>query len=284
MASAPLSGPDGLQDREQAAVEALLFPMADEEFVIAERYTEWQVIAPTLESDIALSNIAQDELGHARLWYDLLQEFGYTESELLFERDPSDFTHATLVELPFDEGDWADPIVRSYLYDVAEQLRLEALEDTSYPRIADRIGTVLSEESYHREHAQSWLERLCDDTDGRERVQSSVDRLFPHALALFEPRNREREQDIVDLGIRTESLDDLRGQWIDITAPFLESLGVRISPPDDSATVLPDQYGRNGAHTEHWPTLHDDLTRTYRELERTESHRIMSEPDDAEHQ
>lgn len=126
--AAELPEPDGLDEQEQAAVEALLFALADDEFVLAERYTEWQVVSPTLESDLALSNIAQDELGHARLWYDLLQDFGYTESELIFERDPADFTHSTLVELPFEEGDWADAIVRGYLYDVAEQLRLEALE------------------------------------------------------------------------------------------------------------------------------------------------------------
>ncbi|WP_248904110.1 1,2-phenylacetyl-CoA epoxidase subunit PaaC [Halocatena marina] len=284
MASAMLSGPEDLTDREQAAVEALLFPLADEEFVIAERYIEWQVLSPTLESDLALSNIAQDELGHARLWYDLLQDFGYTESELLFERDPSDFTHAAFVELPFAEGDWADAIVRGYLYDVAEQLRLEALEGTSYPRIADRIGKVLGEESYHREHAQNWLERLCDDTDGREQVQSAVDRLFPYALALFEPLDADSERDIVDLGIRTESLADLREQWLGITVPFLESLGVEIPvpPTETDASTLPDQYGRNSDHTEHWSALHDDLTRTYRELGRTGTHRIMSDPDDAE--
>lgn len=272
--AAELSGPDELDEQEQAAVEALLFALADDEFVLAERYTEWQVVSPTLESDLALSNIAQDELGHARLWYDLLQDFGYTEPELIFERDPADFTHSTLVELPFEEGDWADAIVRGYLYDVAEQLRLEALVDTSYPRIADRIEKVIGEESYHREHAQNWLERLCDDSDGRTRVQDAVNRLFPYALTLFE--STDYEEDIVDLGIRTKSLDDLREQWLDITVPFLESLGVRV----DSEKSLPDSIGRNGDHTEHWPELHEDMTRTYRELERTETHRIMKDPDD----
>jgi ring-1,2-phenylacetyl-CoA epoxidase subunit PaaC len=270
-----LPGPEELDEREQAAVEALLFSLADDEYVLAERYTEWQVVSPTLESDLALSNIAQDELGHARLWYDLLQDFGYTESELIFERDPADFTHATLVELPFEEGDWADAIARGYLYDVAEQLRLEALIDTSYPRIADRIEKVIGEESYHREHAQNWLERLCDDSEGRTHVQDAVDRLFPYALTLFEPTNRE--EDIVDLDIRTESLDDLHEQWFDVTVPFLESLGVQ-TPVDEE--LLPDQRGRNGEHTEHWPELHEEMTRTYRELERSETHRIMNDPDD----
>src|SRR6056297_4003394 len=101
MASAEqLAGPDELSEEEQEAVETLLFRLADDEFVIAERYTEWQVRAPTLESDLALANIAQDELGHARLWYDLLEDFGYTESELVWERDPSAWRHSTLVELP----------------------------------------------------------------------------------------------------------------------------------------------------------------------------------------
>ncbi|WP_435153699.1 1,2-phenylacetyl-CoA epoxidase subunit PaaC [Haladaptatus sp. DFWS20] len=279
--SAQLAGPDELSDDEQAAVESLLYRLADDELVLAERYTEWQVRAPTLESDLAISNIAQDELGHARLWYDLLQDFGYTESELIFERDPSDFRHSTLVELPFESGDWADAIVRGYLYDVAEKLRLEALEDTSYPRIADRVAKILSEENYHLEHAQNWLERLASDDAGTVRVQSAVDRLFPYALTLFEDGDASSEID--DLGIRTESLPSMREQWLDTVVPFLASLGVEVPKevqdgnPDE---LLPEHLGRDGSHTDDWEVLHDDMTRSYRELGRSEAHRIMPDPDD----
>ncbi|RRJ29117.1 1,2-phenylacetyl-CoA epoxidase subunit PaaC [Halocatena pleomorpha] len=282
MATNQQSDPDELTDRQQAAVETLLFSLADDEFVLAERYTEWQVRAPTLESDLALSNIAQDELGHARLWYDLLTEFDYTESELLFERDPADFTHAALVELPFADGDWADAIVRSYLYDTAEQLRLAALEDAAYTPIADRIGKIRSEEAYHREHAENWLERLCADPDGRANVQAATDRLFPHALALFEPVDAEHEATIREFGLRSESLADLRERWLSITVPLLDSLGVR--PPvsaDGSPPELPVAYGRGGEHTEQWPVLHAELTRTYRELDRTNTRTITNDPDHA---
>ncbi|MEM4781623.1 MAG: 1,2-phenylacetyl-CoA epoxidase subunit PaaC, partial [Halalkalicoccus sp.] len=165
-------------------VEELLVRLADDEYVIAERYTEWQIYAPTIESDLALANIAQDEFGHARLWYDELEERGYEEKDLLWERDPEAFRHSTLCELAFEEGDWADLAVRSYLYDTAERLRLEALVDSSEPAIVGRVGKVLSEESYHREHAQSWLERLTEGDESRERVQAALDRLFPHALTL----------------------------------------------------------------------------------------------------
>ncbi len=278
-----LGMPEELSSDERAAVEALLYRLADDELVIAERYTEWQVRSPTLESDLALSNVAQDELGHARLWYDLLEDFGHTQSELVYERDPADFRQSTLVELPFEGGDWADAVVRGYLYDVAEDLRLEALEGTSYPRIADRVGKIRGEEDYHLEHAQSWLERLTEEETGRERVQAAVDRLFPHALTVFEPVDPDTEAAIDDLGLRTRSLAEMGEDWLSRVVPFLESLGVD-TPVSESHEVtddlLPDAVGRDGSHTDHWPALHAEMTEAYRELGRTDTTRIMKDPDD----
>lgn len=271
---------DTLSEREQKAVQTLLYRLADDELVLAERYTEWAVHSPTLESDLALANIAQDELGHARLWYDLLEDFGEDERTLVFERDPASFRHATLTELPFEEGDWADAIVRSYLYDVAEEIRLEALRETTYPPLADRVGKVLDEEGYHREHAQNWLERLTGDEEGKERVQRALDRLFPHALTLFEPTG-EADDAFVELGLQRQSLDEMRAEWLDVVLPFLESLDIHVpmDQGDDVADLLPPQVGRDGEHTDAWAELHDEMTETYRELGRPEPERIMEDPE-----
>ena len=283
-ATADLSAPGDLSDREREAVEALLYRLADDEFVIADRYTDWQVHAPTIESDIAIANIAQDELGHARLWYDLLEDFGYTEPDLIWERDPDAFRHSTLCELPFAEGDWADAIVRSYLYDEAEHLRLGALKESSSPRIRDRIGKVTSEEDYHREHAENWLRRLAGGDEGRERVQEAVDRLFPYALGLFEPVD-EVEDDIDDLGLRTRPLEDMRAEWVETVTDTLTSIGIDVEGPRvEGGRVakedLPEHVGRDGDHTEHWRTQFDEITNTYRELERHDATRLMEDPDD----
>jgi len=278
-----LSGPEDLAPDEREAVETLLYRLADDEFVLAERYTEWQVRSPTLESDLALSNIAQDELGHARLWYDLLEDFGHEEADLLWERDPETFTHSTLVELPFESGDWADPIVRSYLYDEAEHLRLQALEDSSYPRLEDRVGKVQGEERYHREHATNWLERLASTEEGHERVQTTLDRLFPHALTLFQPVDPEIEARIDEYGIRTQSLDALGQQWLETVVPFLESLGLAVPIAEDGAVTaddLPETIGRDANHTEDWFDLYEEFTYTYHDLGRDSAERIMSDPDD----
>lgn len=279
MASAEqLPGPADLSEEEREAVETLLYRLADDEFVVAERLNEWQVKAPTLESDLALSNNAQDELGHARLWYDLLQDFGPDESELIWERDPGEWRHATLTELPFEEGDWTDAIVRSYLYDVAEEIRLAALEDSSYPRIRDRVGKIQGEEEYHREHAENWLERLAESDDGRERVHDALDRLFPHALTLFAPTDEEVEERIDDLGLRTAPLAEMREEWLDEVVPFLEGLGLSV----DADADLPDSTGRDRSHTDDWEPLWEEFTHSYRELGRTEAARIMADPDEVE--
>jgi ring-1,2-phenylacetyl-CoA epoxidase subunit PaaC len=269
-----LGGPDELSEREREAVEAQLFRLADDEYVQAERYTFWQVRAPTLESDLANANNAQDELGHARLWYDAIQQFGYTEESLLWESEPSDFQHATLVELPFEEGDWADAIVRAYLYDVAEDVRLSALEESTYRVIRERTSRVQGEEGYHVEHAQSWLERMAQDADASERVQRAIDRLYPYALTLFEPVG-DVEDDIVELGIRTKTLAEMRTEWEDRITEFLEDLGFEVPTDADVATPV----GRDNRHTEDWHDLFEEMTSSYRNLGRSEA-TVLMEPED----
>lgn len=281
--------PEDLTPDQQEAVEHLLYRLADDEFVAAERYTEWQVRSPTLESDLALSNIAQDELGHARLWYDLLEDFEYTESDLVWERDASEWRHSTLVERPFDEGNWADVIVRSYLYDEAEFIRLEALEDSTYPRIRDRIQKIIQEEDYHREHASNWMERLAENDAGRQRLQAALDDLFPYALTLFAPTDEAVEDRIVDLGIRTEPLTVMREEWLDIVVPSLDDLGLQIEDttlPEQydihhSQMELPEHVGRDQTHTDAWFDLQAEFTHTYRDLDRNRADRIMKDPDEA---
>jgi ring-1,2-phenylacetyl-CoA epoxidase subunit PaaC len=277
MAAADLTCED-LDDDEREAVRTLLFRLADDEYVTAERYTEWQVRAPTLESDLALANIAQDELGHARLWYDLLEDFGAEEHALVWERSPEAWHHATLTELPYADGDWADAILRSYLYDVAEDLRLSAVEGSAYTRLRDRVETVTNEEDYHLEHAQNWLERLVDSEQGQDRVQAALDRLFPYALTLFAPADPEVETRIDELELRARTLGELRRDWLARVVPYLESLGLDVPDPGD--TDLPAAVGRDGDHTDDWDDLHEAFTRTYRELDREGTVRIMPDPDD----
>src|SRR5258706_3629411 len=76
----------------EAALDGLLLSMADDEFVIGFSDSEWTGIAPILEEDIAMSSLAQDELGHARALYELLAEVrgdGQTADTIAYDRQPS---------------------------------------------------------------------------------------------------------------------------------------------------------------------------------------------------
>ncbi len=56
------------------ALLAKLTALADDEVVLAQRLSQWVGHAPILEEDIAIANLAQDELGHAKLYLELRRE------------------------------------------------------------------------------------------------------------------------------------------------------------------------------------------------------------------
>ena len=108
------------------ALAELLRSMADDEFVIGFSDSEWTGIAPLLEEDVAMSSLAQDELGHAAALYGLLAELTGTDPDALaYDREPADYRHCRLLD--HGRGDWAMTIARRFLYDSADVVRLEAL-------------------------------------------------------------------------------------------------------------------------------------------------------------
>ena len=96
------------------ALAAKLLALADDEFLLGHRDSEWCGHAPILEEDIAFANIAQDEIGHASLWLNLYKDLtGDDPDRLLFFREAADYRNAQLCELP--KGDWAFTMMRQYL-------------------------------------------------------------------------------------------------------------------------------------------------------------------------
>lgn len=121
---------------EELLVEKLT-ALADDEVVLAQRLSEWVAHAPIPEEDIAIANLAQDELGHAKLYLELRRELdGSDPDELVFFRDPLEYQNAVLVELP--KGDWAFTMVRQYLFDLYENLWLEEARKSAYPPLRRR--------------------------------------------------------------------------------------------------------------------------------------------------
>jgi ring-1,2-phenylacetyl-CoA epoxidase subunit PaaC len=185
--SPPRSEADTLPEATRAALASLLLALADDEFVIGFVDSEWTGIAPLLEEDVAMSSLAQDELGHARALYGLLGDLtGRDPDAIAFDRPLEDFRHARLLD--GGRGDWATTIARRYLYDTADAVRLEALAASSWRPLADLAVKIRREETYHLLHAEAWLARLRDGvSDGRERLGRAIVALWPDAQEIFAP-------------------------------------------------------------------------------------------------
>jgi ring-1,2-phenylacetyl-CoA epoxidase subunit PaaC len=167
----------------------LLLELADDELILGWRNSEWTGIAPFLEEDVAFSSIAQNEIGHARALYELAaRELGTDADALAFDRGVEEYRSAPLVELRRLE--WARTIARHWLYETADAIRLEALKASSDPEIAGIAAKMDREETYHRIHAEMWIDRLLGSDDGRVRLDEALGELWPYALGVLDDELR----------------------------------------------------------------------------------------------
>jgi ring-1,2-phenylacetyl-CoA epoxidase subunit PaaC len=194
-----------------------LLEIADDELILGWRDSEWTGIAPSLEEDVAFSSIAQNEIGHARALYELAaRELGTDADALAFDREPSEYRSAQLVELR--RLDWAHTIARHWLYECADEIRLAALRESGDTELAGLAAKMDREEIYHRMHAQMWADRLQDEP----RFKNAVRELWPFALGVLAADQRQAlasrvglEQ--VDAVERNGHSDELRELWEEMT-------------------------------------------------------------------
>src|SRR4029078_7084343 len=98
---------------------------------------EWSGRGPSLEEDIALSNLALDLIGQARLYYAYAGEIegkGRDEDALAYLRDEHSFCSILMVEQP--NGDFAMTMVRQLLYSAFVHPYLHALQSSKDARLA----------------------------------------------------------------------------------------------------------------------------------------------------
>lgn len=213
------------------ALSILLLSMADDEFVIGFSDSEWTGIAPLLEEDVAMSSLAQDELGHARALYELLARVvddGRDADAIAYDRPPEGYYHARLLD--HMRGDWAATIARRYLYDTADAVRLESLAGSSYTPLAELVAKIRREEQYHLLHGSTWLERLAmAPGEPRRRLLDALDALAPDAGTVLGPLPTELSLEMA--GIADASSAELDRRWRAAIGPVFERLDLPMPPP-----------------------------------------------------
>jgi len=123
-----------------------LLRLGDNAVVLSHRLSEWCGHGPVLEEDLALTNVALDLIGQARMWLGYAGEVegkGRSDDQLAYLRDAADYRNVLLVEQP--NGDYAHSMARQLYFDAWHHELLGALTGSADGRVADIAAKSLKE-------------------------------------------------------------------------------------------------------------------------------------------
>ncbi|MBD1593407.1 phenylacetate-CoA oxygenase subunit PaaC [Arthrobacter sp. S1_S22] len=223
--------------------------LGDDALILAQRLGHWISRAPELEEDIALGNIALDELGHARSFLSyaggaMVNDDGSARSEddLAYFRREHEFRSVQLFEQP--NGDFAATIARQFVVSYYQFLLYSRLTESKDATLAAIAAKAVKEVDYHRDHAAQWVLRLAGGTEeSRKRMIHGFRIMWPYVEELF--RDDDLTGRLAEAGIAVapsslkEDFDRLTGEVL--TEAELEAPDVPAAPGG----------GRQGRHSEH---------------------------------
>jgi len=215
---------------DNAALFAVLSSLADNKQVIARRYAYWSNGAPALEAAVAAAAMTQDELGHARTLYPLLEDFLQAEAD---PRQVDPVTRTLRYHVSYLDNDfqgWSDFVATNFLLDTALTTFFEAAQNSSYEPLSQRARKVIQEERVHFVHGEGWVRRLAKMGGAvRASLVASLSRLWDETLCWFGPNDDQGMQRLYQEGILDASPDELRSRYLQKIMPTLSSLEVVVS-------------------------------------------------------
>lgn len=227
------------------AIKHYLLRLADTSLTQSQRLAEWCGHGPFLEEDIALTNVALDLLGHAKLFYEQVAEISddkVTADDLAFLRDVDGFKNPILTELP--RGDFAYTTVKQYFLDQYNVLLYQALTDSQYQPLADIAQKALKEVRYHLTRSRDWCLRLSLSTDeAHQKIQAALDDLYFYTPELFETDDHLNQLIAEDI---MPDMAALKEKWQQQVDELLNECRLQIPKTGWVATG-----GLRGEHSEH---------------------------------
>ena len=245
---------EALTGAVRSAVINLLYRLGDDELVMGYRGSQSLDFFPVGDERSAFASIAQDEIRHAGLYYEMLHQLDEPGPDALtFTRGPREFRCASLAD-PVPGEDRESVVLRQFLHDTAETVRLAAFCGNSLAPLARLVGQLRDVERSHLVHGRRWvLQSAAASRQSRDRMQKALDDLYPHALGLFEPT--EADEPLAQTGICPHE-EELRRQWESAVAPVLAGAGLNL--PETVRAVCGGRVGR------HSPGLAELLARMRR--------------------
>lgn len=238
--------------------------IADNSLILGQRMGELCGHGPSLETDIACTNISLDLLGQVRSYFQYASKItddGRTEDDIAMLRKEREYKNVLLTEQP--NTNFAYTIGRQFLFDTYHYLFLTELQKSTDLTLSAIAKKAIKEVSYHKRFSSDWVKRLGDGTEeSKSKMQEAIDDLWTYTDELFHPT--EDDLAMVYRGIGVDVVK-LKYNYYKQVGELLEEATLQI--PE---TKYFQKGGKQGIHTEHMGYLLSDLQymqRTYPNME-----------------
>lgn len=241
-----------------------IISIADNSLILGQRLGELCGHGPTLETDIAGTNIALDLIGQTRNYYQYaakIQGEGKTEDDIAFLRLEKEYKNVLLVEQPNTHFGYV--MGRQFLFDVFHLLVMNQLMQSKDDTLAAIAKKGVKEVSYHKRFSSDWIKRLGDGTpESNAKMQEAVNDLWAYTDELFD--QTEADKAMVSEGIAVDTTKLKESYYKEVSEVLEEA---KLTVPERKYFT---RGGKKGVHSEYMGYILTELQymqRTYPNME-----------------
>jgi ring-1,2-phenylacetyl-CoA epoxidase subunit PaaC len=222
-----------------------IYGIADNSLILGQRLGELCGHGPSLETDIAMTNISLDLFGQVRSYYQYAAQLiggDATEDTIAFLRKEREYKNVLLVEQP--NNDFAYSISRQFLFDVYHLLVLEELQNSKDETLSAKKKKSIKEVSYHTRFSSDWIRRLGDGTEeSHNKIQLAINDLWIFTDELFHQTDADKAMVVEGIGV---DVTLLKSKYLKKINEILEE-----STLETPSIEYFQKGGKLGIHSEH---------------------------------
>ncbi len=230
---------DWMPDKYRQTLVRQMSQHAHSEVIGMQPEANWLTRAPSLRAKKILMAKIQDEGGHGLYLYCAAETLGVSRDQYIQWLHEGKSKYASVFNYP--SPTWADMGAIGWLVDGAAIVNQVSLQRTSYGPYARAMVRICKEESFHQRQGYEIMAEMAKGTpEQKEMAQEALNRWWWPSLMMFGPHDKESSNSGQSMkwGIKLESNDDLRQQFIDKTIPQVELIGLEV--PDKNAKLMPN--------------------------------------------
>lgn len=193
----------------------------------------WLTRAPSLRRKAALLAKVQDEAGHGLYLYSAVETLGADREKTIDDLHSGKAKYSSIFNYP--TLTWADIGAVGWLVDGAAIVNQVALQRTSYGPYARAMIRICKEESFHQRQGFEIIMTMAKGSpEQKDMAQDALNRFWWPALMMFGPsdKNSPNTEQSMKWRVKRHTNDDLRQEFVDMTVPQAEFLGLTIPDKD----------------------------------------------------